>query len=190
MMSFHEDWRNPSSHSALVDATRIGPYGGFGNAPERIIPVAKASSLLPPGRAASQGWGSEFVPSWPRGGAEHYERLPTLGAWGVDPAAKFFGTDRKTFLLVLLVGLGAGWLANNAWRGTSKGLGRIRRGTKKLATPKNLAILAGTGIVLGAAYWYFNRNAGASAPARPAPAPVAGRSKLPVLRDGHWQRPQ
>lgn len=120
-----------------------------------------------------------------------------LGAWGIDPAARYLGTDRKTLLLIGISGLVVGWLAHNASQAAGRGVRRARRRVFGVGeNPRALMAIAGAGLALGAAYWYYRKHPGMfSGPAHTA-APVqrpASTAKpaggVPKLVNGHWVRP-
>ena len=81
---------------------------------------------------------------------------------GADNAARYFGTDRKTFLLVGGAGVAAGILFYILTQAARRGLRRGKLRAKRLMTPRNLAIAGGAAVVLGAAYLYYNRRPAAA----------------------------
>jgi len=108
----------------------------------------------------------------------------TLGAWSAtgatDSAARFLGTDRKTLLLVGVLGLLGGYLLHDTIRSLKR---RPRRRPSKSGSVgefvrMNKPAVLGVAILGGAAYWYYRNRQAYAAPRQPAPpampAPKAG----------------
>jgi hypothetical protein len=94
---------------------------------------------------------------------EYHPHWYGLGSYSVDSLAHGLGTDRKTLLLIGIVGLVGGYLLNSAAGAAGRGIRRGRRRLGKAATPRNLAVLATVGIAGGAAYLYYQKHKHAGA---------------------------
>jgi len=121
-----------------------------------------------------------LAPSVPRG------TLPVAYTpWSLDAAARSLGTDRKTLLLVGVLGLVGGYLLNDAIKMARRTVKRSARRTRKLAgqmfTPRNLVIAGVAGLGLGAAYWYYRQHHGANTPSTAVAHPaVKAKLQLPT----------
>jgi hypothetical protein len=118
----------------------------------------------------------------------------------VDSAARYLGVDKKTLLLIGVLGLVGGYLLNDAVKSAQRSVKRgARRARKKaeskkaeskkaesLATPFNLDILVVAGLCMGAAYWWYYRH---QAPAGGSARVIPHTTPLPKLVNGHWRRP-
>jgi hypothetical protein len=119
-------------------------------------------------------------PSAPQPAPQYLPPTPTLGAIGVDSTARWFGTDRKTFLLLVGTGLVGGVLLHILGLKVAMAGRRARTRVKKLATPRNLAIAGVAAAGLGAAWWYYSRHSGPAGNAQilPPRKPVTTQRQL------------
>ena len=108
---------------------------------------------------------------------------PALGAITVDSTARWFGTDRKTFLLLAGAGILGGWWLHSLSLAAKRAGRRARRRVKAL-TPRNKIALsgvavAGLAVAAGAAWWYYNQPSAAPRRVLAAKPPARAQRQLP-----------
>jgi hypothetical protein len=129
-----------------------------------------------------------------------------LGAFTpVDTTARYFGTDRKTFLLLVLAGLVGGYLLNDAKRATQRTVKRTARRLRGAFKPRRKTVtkpgpgvsvvsIAIAAVAVGGSYYLYKQwLAGQAAPASSSAAPQTVHKSIPLPKinpkTGHWQRP-